>query len=173
MGFGIYFFAGRQDNRKLCDFATSLGLIMLPILNDRPQIMPDDDPASGPCCFLSPLPRAELHPYGKPAGIGDATDPLIEFLRSYSCRPNCLVMGRVCCSDDVRAFVPITKPYFSKIANWIRREWVKLPAGHQYIGPEALSLAENGTKLLQLPPSVKVRQLHVGGARQSDRDYDN
>jgi hypothetical protein len=168
MGEAIYYYAARDDNRRLCEFATSLGLSIFPILTEKPPIMPTDDPVKGPCCFLSPVPRSKLHPYGSPPGIGDTTDPLIEFMRSYHHAPDALVMGRVYCSDDVRDFVPITKPYFNKIANWIKQEWAMVPDGHQYIGPEAQSLVRSGAKLFQLPPNVKVRQIHVGERRAAD-----
>jgi hypothetical protein len=167
MGIAIYFFAGTEDNKTLCDFAASLGLSMLPILMEQPAISPSDDPAKGPFCYLSPFPRGELHPYGRPPKISAATDPLIEFLRSYRYAPDALVMGRVYCSDDVPAFVPITKPYFTKIADWIRRDWAKVPGG-QHIGPEAKSLLQGGTRLLQLPPNVKVRQVYVGQSRKGN-----
>lgn len=170
MANAICYFAGSEDNRVLCEFLTSLGLSMFPILMDQPEIMPGDDPAAGPFCYLSPLPRSQLHPYGRPLGIGHGTDPLLGLFRSYLSPPDGLVMGQLHCPDDVAFLHTIIRPYFTRIASWIRREWVKLPDGHQYIGPEALSLAENGTKLLQLPPSVKVRQVQAGGRGQDDSE---
>jgi hypothetical protein len=135
---------------------------------DQPEISLSDDPAMGPFCFLSPFPRSDLHPYGSRPKISDATDPLVEFLRSYLYSPDTLIMGRLYCSDDVPAFIPITKPYFSRLADWVRREWVKIAGGHQYIGPEAESLVRSGARLLQLPPNVKVRQVYADHARESD-----
>ena len=155
MGLSLYYFAGPRDNQALSEFARSLGLRIFAILAEKPEIMPSDDPSVGPFCYLCPVPREELHPYGSPPGIGPATDPLIDFWRSYFHRPDALVIGRLYCSDDVPDLFRITKPYFSKLAKWVRGKWEKLPEG-QFIGPEGQSLLEKGVKLAYFPPGVKV-----------------
>jgi hypothetical protein len=161
MGSSVYVFAAQQDNERFCEFASSLGLRIYPILMEQPELAPSDDPGDGPFCWLSPLARGQLHPYGKRPGIGDATDPLIEYMRPYFRAPDLLVIGRVYCSSDVKELHVIRKPYFSKLAKWIRSHWQRLPTG-QYIGPEAMKLKEGGVKLAYFPPGVNVDTKIVG-----------
>jgi hypothetical protein len=159
MGQGIYFFAAPHDNRILCEYAESIGLRLLPPLVEQSEIRASDDPVTGPFCYLSPLPRDQLHPYGIRPLIGPATDPLIEFLRSYFRPPDLLVMGRLFCSDDVPAFCRVTNKYYTCLTKWIRENWKKMPEG-QYIGHQAQHLLENGVALAYFPPnSVLVQQL--------------
>lgn len=162
MGASIYYFAGPTDNHALSDYAQSLGLRIYAPLIDRPEISASEDPCCGPFCFLSPVPKEELHPYGNPLGICDALDPLIEFWRASYRSPDLLVMGRLYCSDDgihssdeARTLYDKRKPFFAKLAKWIKSKWKKLPT-RQYIGPEAERLLESGAKLAYLPPGVKI-----------------
>lgn len=154
MGLSIYLFAGPTDSRCLCELCQSVGLRMYPILMNQPEMVPTDDPAARPFCFLSFLAREELHPYGNPPRISDATDPLLELMFPYF-KNNLLVIGRIFCSNDVPDLFRITKPWFRKLAKWIRGNWEKLPTG-QYVGPEAKSLLEAGAKLAYFPPGVPI-----------------
>ena len=156
----IYLFAGPSDNRALSEYVLSLDLRMYPILIQQPEFSVADDPVAYPFSFLSPTKREHLHPYGNPLRISDATDPLIELMRPYL-KDNTLVIGRLYCSDDVKTFFTVTKPYFAKIAEWIRNQWHRLPTG-QYIGPEAQCLMEGGVQLAFFPPGVPVERRIVG-----------
>lgn len=157
MGASIYYFAGPSDSQVFSEYAQSLGLRILPPLFDNPQISPTNDPCEGPFCFLSPRSKDELHPYGQPAKISDALDPLIEFWRSYYRSPDLLVIGRLHCSNDVGDLHETTKTNFSRLAKWIKGNWKKLPTG-QYIGPEAETLVNNGAKLVYFPPGINIEE---------------
>jgi hypothetical protein len=154
MGLIVYLFAGPQDYRAFGDYCRSLGLRMYPILLHQPEELPTDDPSQYPFCYLSQVPREELHPYGDPQGISSAADPLLDLMKPYF-RDNTLVIGRLYCSDDVPRLFAVTKPLFSKLEKWIRKKWHKLPTG-QYIGPEAKALEAKGANLAYFPPGVAV-----------------
>jgi len=156
MGKAVYFFAGPQDSAAIARFANSIGLQLVSPLANEPEISPEEDPRLGPFVYLTPLQKGEMHPYGYPPKIGPATDPLLEFWRSYfTPTPPVLVMGRLFCSDDVPKYFDITRPYFSKLTKWMRGAWKKLPEG-QFIGPDAQKLAECGAELAYFSPGVPV-----------------
>jgi hypothetical protein len=157
MGLSIYMFAGPTDNRALSEYILSLGLRMYPILMQQPEIALDDDPAAYPYCFLSAIQREDLHPYGSPARIGAATDPLLQMMRPYFREPNLLVVGDIFCSDDVRELFGVTKPIFTKLSKWIRKHWERLQTG-QYIGPQAQMLHAQRATLAYFPPGVPIEQ---------------
>jgi len=158
MGFSVYVFAGPNDNRVFCERVREYGLRMYPILLQQPEITASDDPAAYPFCYLSPCPREDLHPYGDPLCIGSATDPLLDFMRPYFTPPALVVIGRLYCSNDVPALFAVTRPYFHRLAKWIRANWARLPTG-QYIGPEAQALVEGGAKLAYFPPGVTIQRI--------------
>jgi len=84
--------------------------------------------------------RAE---YGKPPGVGDATDPLIAFLCPYY-KEGYLVAGHIQWPTDVKELAAKTGPAFRKIRSWIEQEWTRLPGGGFFIGPEANELNGRG-----------------------------
>ena len=163
MGLSIYLFAAPADTRAFCDFAASLELSMYPILMGQAEVMASSDPSLGPFCYLSPVPRERLHPYGNPERIGPATDPLIEFMRPYV-EDRTLVIGRLYCSDDVPGLYAISRPIFHRLAKWIRSNWERLPTG-QYIGPEAQSLRAEGFELAYFPPTVSIERIELPTAQ--------
>lgn len=140
MGSSISFYCGPDDNLDLVNFIKSLDLSLVGMsLNsiDVPY-----NPSDGPFCFLSFLKVDELHPYGEPpVDISDVTDPLIEFLRSYY-EPPYLVSGRIYWSNDVRELAKLTKPYYKKLSDWIKKNWIKREDSSFYFGPEANRLVE-------------------------------
>lgn len=156
LGRGIYFFADTTDNQQLCDYAASIGLHLYPPLADARELTSSDDPTDRPFCFLSPVPKESLHPYGNPRIIGTATDPLLEFLRSYH-HGSHLVIGRIHWSDDVPDLAKETKPFFLMLTKWIQKHWEKLPDG-QYVGPNAKSRMDGGAVCAQLPPELTVER---------------
>ncbi len=157
MGLTIDLFAGPSDSRGLSEHIFSLGLRMYPILLSQREISLDDDPAEYPYCFISPLCREQLHPYGNPPRIGAATDPLIQMMRPYFRKPDLLVIGDLHCSDDVSSLFQVTNPIFQKLSKWVSSNWYKLPAGG-YIGPEARRLLELGVRLSYLPPDATIER---------------
>jgi hypothetical protein len=125
----------------------SLGLHIVPMTMDQETV---SAPADGPFCYLSLVPRSELHPYGKqPQRVTDAKDPLLGFMRAYFENPY-LVLGHIQWSDDVRALAAQTKPYFHKLRDWIKREWE--PYGDFYLGPEAKELVAKGAQMVNTLP---------------------
>ncbi len=160
MGLSIYLSAGPQDYRAMSEYGRSLGLKFYPILMSQSEDSLTDDPSEGPFAYLSPLPREKLHPYGNPPGIGSATDPLLDLMKPYV-ENNTLVIGSLYCSDDAAELFEVTKPYFSKLASWIRKHWERLPTG-QYIGPEANELLKQGAKLAYFPPGVPIEVKELG-----------
>lgn len=164
MGKAIYLFAGPADNRALTDFALSIGLrVLAPLYADGD--ISSSNPAKGPFCFLSLVPHGATHPYGNPLGIGPATDPLIEFMRSYFKDPY-LVMGRIYCSLDSKRLAEKTVPYYSKLARWIRKNWER-NSDRQYVGPHAKQLIEQGAIIAYLPPGVPITKLQARGNRDA------
>jgi hypothetical protein len=63
MGSSICFFCGSSDNDNLQNFAMSLGLHLISMKIDNEVSW---DPSLGPVCYLSVVPKSELHPYGNP-----------------------------------------------------------------------------------------------------------
>lgn len=158
MGASIEFFAGPRDDQALRDYASTLGLQVIPMLWDRRN---DDigDPGRYPACFFSFMPLSGLHPHPTRGIITDATDPLIEFTRAFYTRPS-LIAGRVYWSDDVEDFARQTRPYFRSLGGWIRRNWKKRDDGY-HIGPEAAVLVSDGATIAYVPPGTSVRQVRV------------
>jgi hypothetical protein len=153
MGSIVSFYCGEKDNQALHEYAESIGLSIVPPTLDRPV---DTDPVLGPFCFLSVVPKGTLSPYGNPPiKISDATDPVIGFMRAYYKNPY-LVLGDIYWSDDVPDYAKQTKPYYQKLAKWIKREWEKY--GDFYIGPEARVLLDKGAKMVNaLPGQAEIR----------------
>lgn len=140
MGSSVSFYCGPEDTKALVEYAESLGLSLIGMTLDRLEV--ERDPKRGPFCYLSFLNVGDLHPYGTPAiNISDATDPLIELLRSYY-DPPYLVSGRIYWSNDVPEFAKRTKPYFVKLKKWVQQNWAKRPDSAFYFGPEANLLVE-------------------------------
>lgn len=156
MGQGIYFFTSNQDNQLLCEYGRAIGLHLVAPMADAGELSPSDDPTGKPFCYLSTVSKDQLHPYGNPRIVGPATDPLLEFLRSYR-DDGKIVMGRIHWSDDVPELSEQTKPYFSKLKRWIKKNWEQLPDG-QFIGPQAQRLVDEGAECIQLPSSVTASQ---------------
>lgn len=159
MGSSIQFFAGPADDRALCDAARAIGLSLLTPWLDQLDTADPDKPETGAFWYLSTVPTAGLHPYGSPpVQVSDATDPLIELLRGYYVPPF-LVAGRLYCSDDVPALSRQTKPYFSRLARWVRSNWKRRTEDGYYIGPEAMRLvAEDQAQVAYIPPGVEIEQ---------------
>lgn len=149
------FFAGPEDDRRLCEYAASLGLSVLPMLWGREK---PGDPKEYPACFLSALPSEKLHPYGNPPVIGPATDPLLEFTRSYYTAPF-LVAGRIYWSDDAELLAKETKGYFAKLSSWIKKRWHRRSDGY-FVGPDGERLLREGlAQVTYLPPGTRVEQV--------------
>jgi|GEM_PF-761984 len=157
MGRSVYLFAGPADYRAFSEYARSLNLRFYPFLIGQPEEQLDDNPADYPFAYLSIFPRDQLHPYGKDMRIGPATDPLIELVKPYF-KDQLLVMGRLHCSNNNPDRFAVTKPLFTKLAQWIRRHWEQLPT-KQYIGPEAKSLSAQGAMIAFFPPTVEVKHI--------------
>ncbi len=159
MGLSIYLFAGPADYKAFSGHCRSIGLKFYPILANMPEEHLTDDPAQYPFAYLSVHPMEALHPYGNPSVIGSATDPLLELMKPYL-KGNTLVIGRLYCSDDVPEFYAVTRPIFSKLAKWIKKDWRRLPTG-QYCGPEADSLMNTGATLAYFPPGPTGQPLTI------------
>jgi hypothetical protein len=147
MGSSIGFYCGQSDAEALQEFATSIGLhLVLPTIEQ--ERVPA--PAERPYCYLSLVPKSELHPFGKPPmRVTHAKDPMMTFMRAYFKDPY-LVLGHIHWSDDVAALAAQTKPYFQKPRNWIKREWQ--PYGDLCIGPEANDLIAKGAQMVNVLP---------------------
>ena len=147
MSSSIVIFSGATDLQALQEFAQSSGL--------REQAMVfgtvvTSSAADGPYCYLSPVAESELHPYGvPPTKITPARDPLLGFMRPYFTAPY-LVCGHIQWSNDVPALAERTKPYYQRLARWIRKEWKKV--GDSYVGPEAAQLIEQGAQMVAALP---------------------
>ncbi len=63
MGSSVAFFCGPLDNKKLQNYATSLGLYLV---SSRINKEVNSDPSLGPYCYLSLVPKSMLHPFGNP-----------------------------------------------------------------------------------------------------------
>ena len=158
MGSSLYIFSGPKDYQELEGEIRRRGLHMYPILMEQPELALANDPAARPFCFLSHLARHELHPYGNPPRICDATDPLLSFMRPYFKPPDLLVMGRIHCSADVPKFYDVMMPYFRGLAGWVKAHWEKLDSG-EYIGPEATTIRDAGARLVTFPPNVPIERI--------------
>lgn len=153
MGSGIYFFAGSSDSVELNRAIDDIGLIKVPYRLDTKVHESADQ---GPFCYLSFLPVDQLHPYGKPpVKVSDATDPLLQFMQAYVDREG-LVAGRIYWPDDNSETATLTKPYYQKVARWIRKNWSKGEEGY-YFGPEAAQMRGKGVKFHYLKPGVKIK----------------
>jgi hypothetical protein len=156
MGSSISFYCGKEDNLALEEQAKALGLFVVPMRLDREV---PADPAQRPFCYLSLLPPEQLHPYGMPAvNVSEATDPMIELLRSYYLHPH-LVSGRLYWSDDIKPLAALTKKPYTQLARWIRSNWRKLDGSSFFFGPEAERLVKD---LVAIPvtfaPDMSVEQ---------------
>jgi hypothetical protein len=144
MGSTVGFFCGQDDNAALEGFAESIGLAVISPSVDK--ALPGDA-AEGPYCFLSAAPERDLHPYGKPAvRLSDARDPLMRFMRGYFKNPY-LVAGHIYWSNDVPALAAQTKPYYQRLSKWIKENWILLPGGGFYVGPQAKMLLDKGAEM--------------------------
>jgi hypothetical protein len=159
MGSTIGFFCGHEDNAALQGFAESIGLEVIAPSIDKGL---SGDAAEGPYCFLSTVPRQDLHPYGKPAlRLSDARDPLMRFMRGYFKSPY-LVAGHIYWSNDVPTLASQTKPYYQKMSKWIKDNWVILPGGGFYVGPQAKALLDNGAEMVNdLPDQASFNIIEI------------
>ena len=158
MGASIEFFAGAGDDRALREQARLLGLQMVPILwEQRNESL--EDPRVYSACYFSFRETEQLHPYGPKSVVTDATDPVIEFTRSFFDPPH-LVAGRVYWSDDVEDFGRETKAYFRKIVSWIRKNWRKRDDGY-YVGPEAEGLFVAGAIVAYVRSGTAIRRQEI------------
>jgi hypothetical protein len=148
MGSSICFYCSHSDNENLQSFAMSLGLHLISTnINDEVSL----DPSVRPLCYLSIVPKPELHPYGNPPiRVTEALDPMIFFMRSYF-KENYLVLGQIQWQTDVNSLAIQTKPYYQKLTRWIRKEWEK--DGSFYIGNEAKDLITKGAEMVNFFPS--------------------
>lgn len=157
MGSSIGFYCGRTDNAELTAFALSIGLHIVPPRLDRESAGEPDE--NGPFCYLSTLPREALHPYGEPpVQIADVKDPLIRFMRGFY-KDQYLVLGHMYWNNDVAALAGVTRPYFQKLARWIRQRWRKPDGWVSYCGPEAFSLLERGAQTVNFLPSIPIKTI--------------
>ncbi len=148
MGSSVSFFCGPSDNKKLQDYATSLGLYLVSTRIDKEV---SSDPSLGPYCYLSLVPKSMVHPFGNPpVRISYALDPMIIFLRGYFQEPY-LVLGHIQWNNDDANLADKTKPYYKKLVKWIKEEWKK--NGDIYIGNEAKSLITEGAEMVNFRPS--------------------
>lgn len=75
----------------------------------------------------------------------------MRFMRAYFKSPY-LVLGHIYWSNDVPSLAAQTKPYYQKLARWIRKEWEKV--GDFYFGSEAMRLAGKGAELVNVLPGT-------------------
>jgi hypothetical protein len=157
MGSTIAFYCGENDTRSLEEYALSIGLALVSTTIDAKVSASIDE---GPYCYLSVLPISDLNPYGeKKNKLSDATDPLIGFMRSYFMNPY-LVLGHLYLSNDVPDLHKITKPYYSKLSKWVKRNWSKY--GDIYIGPDATKLIDSGAqKVNALPGTFTYEKISI------------
>ena len=143
----ISFFCGPLDNKKLQDYATSLGFYLVSTRIDKEV---SSDPSLGPYCYLSLVPKSMLHPFGNPpVRVSSALDPALGFMRAYFQKPY-LVLGHIQWTDGPSNLACQTLPYYRKIVKWIKKEWGK--HGDIYIGNEAKSLITEGAERVNSLP---------------------
>lgn len=168
MGRQVNFYASRRDTLEFQSFAKSVGLRVFPLLTTQftsgghdPN---EDNLEAAPGAYLSPIPREQLHPYGDPPiRISGATDPLIQFIRSYYDAPY-LVSGRIWYEPEDDEFGPIVRPHFNRLARWIRKHWRKRPdiCDFLYFGPGAERLVdEEGAQPVSAHPDVPKRIVFI------------
>jgi hypothetical protein len=158
MGSSVSFFCGSKDTESLTEYATSLGLFLVPLLSDSNQRV-STDTSEYPFCYVSLVPAEQLHPYGDPAIVSNAKDPLIEFLRAYYKAPY-LVSGRIYWSTDHKEHAAITKSAYAKLARWVRTNWKKREGHSFYFGPEAEKLIETeGAIPTTFAPNVAIKTI--------------
>lgn len=150
MSASISLFASLEDYQPLRDYALSLGLQLVPLLQG--DSLPED-PAQKPFCYLSCVPESQLRTYGKPPGYSYALDPLLLFQRPYFQEPY-LVAGFIQWSTDSKAHAVVTRPYYQKLSRWVRREWNTAPDSIAHIGPAASVLLARGARLVQQLPTA-------------------
>lgn len=163
MGSSVSFYCGPEDDQALREQAKSIGLDLVPAWLDKLDSYSDANAERNPFSYLTFLPIDELHPYGKPpVNIGDAIDPLIEFLRAYY-DPPYLVSGRIYWSTDVKSLAAKTKPYYTKLARWVRKNWTKRSDSSFYFGPQAARLVEeHGAKPVTFhPDKTKLQKIYI------------
>ena len=64
-------------------------------------------------------------------------------------------MGWIQCSNDAPELFKLTKPYCTKLAKWMKKNWEKNSDG-QFVGPEARQLLAEGAKIAYLRPGLEV-----------------
>jgi hypothetical protein len=159
MGSSVSFYCGPDDHKALFEFALSIGLHLIPPDDSRPI---SDNPKEGPFCYLSHSQLSELVPYGPHRRYTYATHPLIEFLRAYY-DPPYLVSGRLYWSNDVRDLASVTKPYFIRLARWVRTNWQKVEKHAFYFGPQAqLLFRAQGAIPRTFPLGVEIEEIRMG-----------
>jgi hypothetical protein len=116
MGSSIGFYCGNTDIGDLSRFSESVGLHLIPMQLDGDVGQPWED---GPACYLSVLPREELHLYGTPPiKVSDGTGRCCFHAGlSQGAVPR---VGPLEMDDDKAEFAVITRPYVQKIARWIQ-----------------------------------------------------
>lgn len=159
MGSRILFYAGPQDMKQLNAFVRSLGMYLVP---PSPEVEYSDDETVLGRCYISPVPKEELHTWGhKTPWHQDALDPIISFERSVY-QPPYIKPGDIYWSSDVKAFAGQTKPIFQKIARWVRENWPKPEGNDWYFGPEARRLVfEEGIEATSMVPGVTFNGVSV------------
>jgi hypothetical protein len=148
MGLSVPFYAVIEDDLTLVEYATSIGLVLVPRTFPEGSLSPETARDSSKCglCYLSIEPIGALHPYGNPPRmVSPATDALIEYHRSRL-EGDALFIGRLCLSDDVPEFAFRTRPVFGRLRSWIGRNWTK--QANYYMGPGAVDASKHGVRLV-------------------------
>ncbi|MDJ0758162.1 MAG: hypothetical protein QNJ19_02145 [Woeseiaceae bacterium] len=153
MGHSIGLYGSRSDTQRLTEYAFSIGLNLIPLLEG--QDIPDD-PEHRPSCYLSPKTIDELVPvdWGDRRAYIEACHPLLDFIRPYYSDPY-LVLGSISCCNDSPEMYEQTRRFYHKLARWVRKEWSRY--GDFYIGPEGSALFENGAKMINFPPGSEIK----------------
>jgi hypothetical protein len=151
LGSTIGLFGDQGDTSQLMAVATSMGLQAIAMRADRTLA---SDPADGPGCYLSLVPSHELHPFGDPpVRYTDARDPLLFFMRPYYKAPY-LVAGQINWNNDDPSLAAITRPYFQRLARWVRANWKKPENCAFYAGPGASERIAEGAELVNVLPGT-------------------
>ena len=164
MGSVIVIFADRKDDLSLRGFANSIGLNLLHPMARKMTLSENEesfnDLTQGG--FFSFLPAEKLHPYSeKKEYLCDVIDPLISYIRPYYQPPN-LIAGQIHWKTDVKELARQTKPYFQKIKNWLKDNWIWDNVDKSFIGPEAEKLiSSHDVNRAYLPPGHPIKTIET------------
>ncbi|MBN2259820.1 MAG: hypothetical protein JW702_04720 [Clostridiales bacterium] len=157
----ISFFAGPMDDYELCQFSFSIGLRLQDLSYNPDSTDWKKDPSKGASCYLTFIDETEILFYNSPKPgsslkLVSSNNPLLNFRRSYYEKPY-LIAGEIQWEDYPDEQAKQTKPYYSKLVRWIKKNWSRREEDGYYVGPDAQRLIDEGAECYYFHPKTKLQ----------------